>query len=176
MGGRPKPTKLKLLDGNPGKRPINDNEPKPRPVRPRCPSWLSKNAKKQWKKRVSALERLGLLTEIDDVAYALLCAEIDQFIVSDEFIQQKGIYFAVRGKQPADKEGNPLLDGDGKTIPAPIVNLIPFPQVAMRNRALQNIKSLLAEFGMTPAARSRISLTAEGEEDELAEILRRNKE
>ncbi len=86
-------------------------------------------------------------------------------------IQEKGIYFAVRAKQPTDKEGKALLDGDGRLIQPPIVNLVPFPHVAMRNRALQNIKSLLAEFGMTPSSRTRISISEDEEEDELEEIL-----
>jgi len=28
-GRRPKPTRLKMLTGNPGKRPLNGNEPRP---------------------------------------------------------------------------------------------------------------------------------------------------
>jgi len=28
-GRKPKPTALKIIEGNPGKRPLNKNEPKP---------------------------------------------------------------------------------------------------------------------------------------------------
>jgi hypothetical protein len=31
-GRKPKPTYLKLLNGNPGKRPLNEQEPKPQPA------------------------------------------------------------------------------------------------------------------------------------------------
>jgi hypothetical protein len=31
-GRRPKPTRLKLLTGNPGKHPLNRSEPKPEPA------------------------------------------------------------------------------------------------------------------------------------------------
>ena len=36
-GRRPKPTRLKLLTGNPGKRPLNDDEPQPQAAIPECP-------------------------------------------------------------------------------------------------------------------------------------------
>lgn len=40
MAGRgrpPKPTAIKELEGNPGKRPLNKNEPKPKQTAPKCP-------------------------------------------------------------------------------------------------------------------------------------------
>ena len=49
-GGRPpKPTYLKVLEGNPGKRPLNENEPKPKPSAPKCPAWLSPVCQRQLK-------------------------------------------------------------------------------------------------------------------------------
>ena len=40
-GRKPKPTAIKELEGNPGKRPLNANEPKPERKAPRCPGWLA---------------------------------------------------------------------------------------------------------------------------------------
>ena len=45
-GRKPKPTALKLLEGNPGKRPLNEHEPIPPTGKIRCPSWLEEEAKK----------------------------------------------------------------------------------------------------------------------------------
>ena len=45
-GRKPTPTAIKVLEGNPGKRPLNANEPKPKKKAPRCPSWLEDEAKK----------------------------------------------------------------------------------------------------------------------------------
>jgi len=45
MSNRPKPTKLKLLEGNLGKRPLNMNEPEPLKVKLGCPSWFDNEAK-----------------------------------------------------------------------------------------------------------------------------------
>ena len=39
-GRRPKPTRLKVLTGNPGKRPLNENEPRPEAHVPDCPPEL----------------------------------------------------------------------------------------------------------------------------------------
>ncbi len=72
-GTKPKPTALKLLEGNPGKRPLPMNEPKPAPTAPKCPSWLHKDAKKEWKRISTELERLGLLTQVDMAALAGYC-------------------------------------------------------------------------------------------------------
>ena len=45
-GRKPKPTALKVLEGNPGKRPLNDHEPIPPKGELKCPSWLLPEAKK----------------------------------------------------------------------------------------------------------------------------------
>ena len=39
-GRRPKPTRLKMLTGNPGKRPLNHDEPRPEAAIPECPPEL----------------------------------------------------------------------------------------------------------------------------------------
>ena len=49
-GRRPKPTHLKLLNGNPGKRAINPNEPKPPAELPAPPDYLSEIAKVEWQR------------------------------------------------------------------------------------------------------------------------------
>ena len=39
-GRKPKPTALKKLEGNPGKRKLNTKEPMPGKGMPDCPKWL----------------------------------------------------------------------------------------------------------------------------------------
>lgn len=39
-GRKPKPTALKKLEGNPGKRKLNTKEPVPAKGMPDCPVWL----------------------------------------------------------------------------------------------------------------------------------------
>ena len=75
MAGRgrpPKPTAVKELEGNPGKRPLNKNEPKPKQTAPKCPSWLEPDAKKEWRRLSKELESMGLLTEVDMAVFVKL--------------------------------------------------------------------------------------------------------
>ena len=39
-GRKPKPTAVKKLEGNPGKRKLNTKEPVPAKGMPDCPEWL----------------------------------------------------------------------------------------------------------------------------------------
>ena len=72
-GRKPKPTAVKALEGNPGKRSLNTGEPKPEKKAPRCPAWLEGEAKKEWKRMAGQMEKLGILTEIDMAAFAGYC-------------------------------------------------------------------------------------------------------
>ena len=47
-GRKPKPTAIKILEGNPGKRQLNKYEPSPDKLAPECPDWLSEEAKAEW--------------------------------------------------------------------------------------------------------------------------------
>ena len=73
MAGRPKPTTLKLIEGNPGKRPLPENEPTPYPKAPKCPDDIDSGAQNVWKRLGPKLERLGLLTETDGDLFSMLC-------------------------------------------------------------------------------------------------------
>ena len=68
-GRKPKPTALKILEGNPGKRPINGSEPVPPKGGLKCPTWLLPEAKKEWKRLASSLEVMGVLTMADLTAF-----------------------------------------------------------------------------------------------------------
>jgi phage terminase small subunit len=39
------------------------NEPKPKQIAPKCPSWLEPDAKKEWRRLSKELESMGLLTK-----------------------------------------------------------------------------------------------------------------
>lgn len=67
-----KPTALKVLEGNPGKKRLNQAEPKPRPTAPRCPNWLAPEAQERWRELAPEMERLGLLTVVDGIALEAL--------------------------------------------------------------------------------------------------------
>lgn len=150
-GPPPKPTKLKIAAGNPGKRPLNKQEPRPDGVAPRMPAWLSKKAKAEWRRIVPELSVLGLLTRIDLAALAAYCqsyAELEE------------------ATRTLDKEGRvcvwPILDKQGAKIGEKLKS---HPAVQQQRDAARLVKQFISEFGLTPASRTRVH-GATGEEKE----------
>lgn len=67
-GRKPKPTAVKKLEGNPGKRKLNTKEPVPAKGMPDCPEWLLPEAKKEWERLADLMNQMGVLTEVDMAA------------------------------------------------------------------------------------------------------------
>lgn len=135
-GRKPKPTALKLLQGNPGNRPINKKEPKPKAQKPRAPTHLDDEAKKEWRRMSDKLFDLGLLTEIDKAALAAYCMAWSRWVQAELNIQKYGMV---------------QLSPDKKW---PVQS----PYLPIANRAMEQMTKLLAEFGMTPSSRSRLQV------------------
>lgn len=133
-GRRPKPTRLKVLTGNPGKRPLNMDEPRPEAAIPDCPSELGPVAKQEWARLVGDLAKLGLLTNLDRAALAAYCAAYALWAEATEAIQKYGAMV----KSPT---GFPMQS----------------PYVAVANRQAEIMMRIASEFGFTPASRSRIA-------------------
>jgi P27 family predicted phage terminase small subunit len=132
-GRKPKPTALKVLEGNPGKRPLNKNEPKPEKKAPRCPSWLEPEAKKEWRRMSKQLEALGVLTQVDAAAFAGYCQAYARWKEAEEFLSKHGTIF--------------------KT-PSGYIQQV--PQVSIAQTYLKIMKDFCSEFGLTPSSRTRI--------------------
>lgn len=150
-GRKPKPTALKILEGNPGKKPLNENEPKPKKIAPKCPSWLEPEAKKEWRRMAKTLETIGVLTQVDATAFAGYCQAYARWKEAEEFLTKHGTIF--------------------KT-PSGYIQQV--PQVSIAQTYLKVMKDFCSEFGLTPAARSRIQInTVQSEtEDPMEELLK----
>src|SRR5579859_5538253 len=72
-GRRPLPTAIKVLTGNPGHRPLNEDEPKPAIEMPEMPKSLSRAARREWHYITRALLKVGLLSGMDGKALAAYC-------------------------------------------------------------------------------------------------------
>lgn len=73
MRGRPpKPTALRVLQGNPGKRPLPADEPKPEGPAVR-PKFLKGRSRKIWDEFAPIVEKMGLLTSADAMPFARWC-------------------------------------------------------------------------------------------------------
>lgn len=142
-GPPPKPTHLKVIAGNPGKRPLTAREPRPEKGRPRCPSWLGPEVKKVWRRVVADLEAMGVLTVADGDAVSIYCQTYVRWKAAEEWIAKHG-------------EVYPIRDANGQ-----IKCMQQFPQVAISRNLLLVLRAYQQEFGLTPAARCRISLPAD---------------
>jgi P27 family predicted phage terminase small subunit len=141
-GRRPKPTYLRLVTGNPGRRPINGNEPKPESTVPEPPPELLDDARKEWDRLAVPLSKLGLLTELDRGVLAALCQAYGRWVVAERGIA------ALALRQPTLQ---------GLLIKTTNGNMIQNPLVGIANKAFADYVRYAGEFGMTPSARSRIS-------------------
>lgn len=140
--GRPKkPTALKVLEGNPGKRPLPENEPKPAPIveTPDPPAWMNIEGKEMWKRRLPELQRIGLVTTIDLESFAMLCQSWGEYVEAVKRMKNRGKYYTYTNKAGAENE-------------------IERPVVRVAHRAHERYKSMCTEFGLTAAARSRIEV------------------
>ena len=74
MSNKPKPTALRVLEGNRGHRPIPEN-PQPALKYPKPPHSLDGNrvARREWRSRGKELYDLGILTVLDLPAFEMYC-------------------------------------------------------------------------------------------------------
>ncbi len=141
-GRRPKPTRIKVLTGNPGKRPLNTDEPNPEPVVPECPPELGPVARQEWDRLSGELGSLKILTALDRAALAAYCNAYGLWAEAIKAIQKYGTMV----KSPS---GYPIQS----------------PYVSIANRQAEIMMRIASEFGFTPASRSRIAMPAKPESD-----------
>jgi P27 family predicted phage terminase small subunit len=144
-GPPPKPTAIRKAEGNPSRRPFNDREPQPDVVRPPMPRHLDKFARKEWKRLCPMLERMRVLTEVDGTALANLCVDVSILHQAQESLAKTG-----------------LLSKTAKTgmiHQSPLLNII----AVTTDRVTRGLR----EFGLTPASRSRISVSPDSSMDSL---------
>lgn len=75
-GTLPTPTKIRILNGNPSRRPLPANEPQFTPGVPDRPSGMSAGARKQWDALVGEMANSGVLRRVDGGALAMLCEDL----------------------------------------------------------------------------------------------------
>ena len=149
-GPPPKPTRLKALAGNPGKRPLNRREPVPlKPDKPPyAPRFLTGEAQKEWHRMVRLLMGLGLYTEVDMMALAMYCQAAGRWIQMETAL---------------DHEDPILVTDKGYEYQN--------PRFALAAKYWDQMRKMLSRFGLSPADRTRLSVEQPEEQDELAELL-----
>lgn len=143
-GRRPTPTYLKLLRGNPGQRALNRNEPKPAipDQPPAAPPFLSGYALEEWRRISVEAHRLVLLTGVDVMPMAAYCDAYERWRTARETVA-------------AMAERDPVMHG--LIVRTQSGGAAANPLVWIAANAARDMVRYAAEFGMSPAARSRIN-------------------
>ena len=78
-GRRPKPTALKILQGNPGRGPLNMKEPQLTPGKPEKPEDLGSYGSEMWDELVEELLHIRVLTMADRRALEMACRAYQEY-------------------------------------------------------------------------------------------------
>jgi len=151
-GRKPTPTHLRLLKGNPARRPLPEGEPQPDAVVPEKPDWLNAAAAEEWDRIVPQLLALGLLTDLDRAVLVKYCQAWAAVVELEREIEENGWWV-------------PTGEGGRRRNPA----------AASLREAWERLQSAASEFGMTPVSRSRLGTTGRAESDPLEGLARRRK-
>lgn len=135
-GRKPVPTALKIVKGTDQKCRVNENEPTPKTDNIKMPANLSPLAQSQWEQICEQLIDARIMTNIDVQALAMYCEAYALWRDATDKINTTGA--VVKGK-----DGYPVRS--------------PFLFVAQK--AFEQMKSMLTEFGMTPSSRAKVSTT-----------------
>jgi P27 family predicted phage terminase small subunit len=152
-GRRPKPDHLKLVQGNPGRRPLNRRPPKTGRGIPPCPKHLGERARKAWSSIGPTLDKMGVLTIQDAVAMEALCDAYAEWWEARETVENEGATYRT------DTEMGYIIRAH--------------PAVGIAADARRFVRMMLIEFGLTPAARSKVKGESEEQKDPFEEFVKR---
>jgi len=147
-GPAPKPLELKALEGGRSHRPVNlDQTFRPEVGVPDAPRWLNREAKKAWKRLSVELTYYNLLSRVDRDAFANLCQTIGRLEIIERSLSARMARLAADGKDEADA----FLDETPNKLK------IQSALYQVLNKEQSKLTGYLAEFGLTPAQRARVT-------------------
>lgn len=142
MAGRiPKPTALKVVSGNPGKRALSKSEPDPTYLQDLTPpAHLAPAAAVVWRELAQKLRDARVLTEVDTLALEMMCNAVATYRLAT------------------------MATGDNPlSAPSETGGVALNPWAIVQSMAYKQATGLMREFGMTPAARSRVMINPQGD-------------
>ena len=143
-GPAPKPTPLKIIEGNRGRRPLPVDEFMPLVALPECPAHLDGAAREEWNRIVPVLEKYGnLLTEVDGPSLALYCQAYARWQEAEELLNE----FRARSK-----------DGRWMLTRTPSGYTMQNPAIGLARSAAEEVNRYLQQFGLSPASRTRVQV------------------
>jgi len=163
-GQRPKPIALQIAEGDPRRLAKNKlqekaaREPQPSDGLPKCPRHLDGYARGAWNRWRKQLQAMDMDKAPDAQALECACLAYEDVVVCTKLIKKQG---RVVPRRARDASGN-----------LAIIGLSTHPAVRQRNQAMMILKAFLDEFGLTPAARTRLSVEApDDDDDDLMKLL-----
>ena len=154
-GPAPKPTAIRIRNGNPSRRPLPANEPQYTPGVPDRPPGMSAGARKVWNGLISEMTGSGVLRLVDAGALAMLCEDIALLATLR------------RGLQEMANEIRNQAKAQGKKVPGGA--MVHLSRTIEGRRTLSTIAELAIrvnmqrrEFGLTPASNSRVEANGGG--------------
>lgn len=136
-GRKRKPTQLKIVTGNPGKRPLPKDEPQPKALKKtaKAPAGMSAQAKKVWPRVVKILADMHLFTEADTDAVRMYCENFARWEIANKEITTRA------GMVDIHPTSGALV-------------ISPYHKIAKECEA--NMFKIMTEFGMTPSSRTKV--------------------
>lgn len=139
-GRKPKPTALKIISGNAGKRKLPEFEPKFDISQPTPPPFLNDDAKVEWGRMSGLLYDAGVMTEADRAVFAAYCQAYGVWAQAEREIAKLQETSVLNGLILKTKDGNYIQQ----------------PMLGIANKARADMVKYAVEFGMTASSRSRI--------------------
>lgn len=147
-GPAPKPTALRILDGDRNKKRINTDEPRARVGLPVCPDEVSNDVRQVWDYTLRELSIMGIAYAADRDALLCFCEAVVTHRRACAVLAQTAIL--VKG-----------LHG----------NMVRNPALQIQRDAAAVIRAFAQEFGLTPSARSTIRAQEAGVTREQADAV-----
>jgi P27 family predicted phage terminase small subunit len=145
-GRPPKPTRLKILAGNPGKRELNPDEPDPVLLQDlTAPESLDNYGKQFWTRWAPVLKRMRLLGELDAILLEMAAERWSLYKRATEELK------------------------DGITVVTLANGRVAKPEVGIAKTAFDGCRAILQEFGIGPSSRTRATKLPEPAEDDAVE-------
>lgn len=147
-GPAPKPPELRALEGGRGHRPINlDQVFRPEVGVPTMPKGISREGRKAWRRLTPELVRYNLISVVDADALEELCETIGLLKVLRRSINARQEKLLADGDDPSKAI-------EGSTPNGMVVQSVTYQAM---NREREKLRSMLSEFGLTPAQRARVT-------------------
>jgi len=140
-GPKAKPTSIKTLLGNPGRRPLNEHEPVAPLASIAPPKLLRANARPYWDDLAPVLIAMRVLTSADVPAFARYCNLLARYKELDDLLMTKG----------STGTTYPIKDANGKTR-----GVAEWPMAWELRQLLNQLLVHEREFGLTPSSRSKL--------------------